>query len=112
VTRDHTVVQDLLDRGELTTEEATQHPEAHVITRAVGGDDHLEVDVVSAPLQAGDWLLLCSDGLTGCLFDQQIAQALAESRMPDDACRRLLREALEAGASDNVSVIAVQMQPS
>lgn len=110
LTRDHTVVQDLLDRGELGAEEAQAHPESHVVTRAVGGDDGVEVDVTRAPLLGGDWLLLCSDGLTACLDDGAVAQALAEAPSPDEACRRLLLESLEAGAPDNVSVVAVRMR--
>lgn len=110
LTRDHTVVQDLLDRGVLGPGEAEGHPESHVVTRAVGGDEALEADVAQAPLLAGDWLLLCSDGLTACLDDGAIARALAEAPSPEEACRRLLIESLEAGAPDNVSVVAVRME--
>lgn len=110
LTRDHTVVQDLLDRGELGPDEAAGHPESHVVTRAVGGAEGIEVDLACAPLFDGDWLLLCSDGLPGCVYEQALAQALLEAEAPEEACRRLLREALEAGAQDNVSVIAVRMR--
>lgn len=109
LTRDHTVVQDMLDRGELGPEEASQHPESHVVTRAIGGEEEAGTEVTRAPVYAGDWILLCSDGLTACLYDQSLAQALGEAATPEEACRRMLREALDAGAPDNVSVIAVRM---
>jgi PPM family protein phosphatase len=109
LTRDHTVVQDLVDRGELSPEAASRHPEAHVITRAVGGEEHLEVDVTSVLLASGDWILLCSDGLYGCVYEARFAQVLSEAATPEDACRRLVTDALEAGAPDNVSVIALRM---
>lgn len=109
LTRDHTVVQDLLDRGEISSEQAAAHPESHVVTRAIGGAEEVEADTAQLPLFARDWLLLCSDGLTSCLYDQRMAQILSEADSPEEACRRLLSEALEAGAPDNVSVIAVRM---
>jgi PPM family protein phosphatase len=109
LTRDHSVVQDLVDRGELTAAEAETHPESHVITRAVGGDAALEVDVATVPLDIGDRLLLCSDGLTRCVFEQTIEFLLANADTPDQACVALVREALDNGAPDNVSVIAVQI---
>lgn len=110
LTRDHTVVQDLLDEGEISEEDAALHPESHVVTRAIGGTDDLELDQVAVPLQPDDWLLLCSDGLSGWVYDQQIAGALAGAGAPEEACRRLLLEAFDAGTTDNVSVIAVHLQ--
>lgn len=109
VTRDHSVVQDLVDRGELTSAEAEAHPESHIITRAVGGAPQLEVDTIAVPLATGDRLLLCSDGLTRCVYEQTIEAVLQSAPDPDTACQTLLREALEAGAPDNVSVIVVEM---
>ena len=109
LTRDHTVVQDLLDRGEISSEQAAAHPESHVVTRAIGGAEEVEVDTARVPVFARDWLLLCSDGLTSCLYDQRVAQVLSETEGPEEACRRLLSEALEVGAPDNVSVIAIRM---
>ena len=109
LTRDHSVVQDLVDRGELTAAEAETHPESHVITRAVGGDTLLEVDSATVPLAIGDRLLLCSDGLTRCVYEQTIEFLLASADTPDQACVSLVREALDNGAPDNVSVIAVQI---
>lgn len=110
LTRDHSVVQEMVDRGELSPEEAESHPESHMVTRAVGGGPELEVDLVSVPLAIGDKLLLCSDGLTRCVYEQTVEALLREATSPEDACQRLLRKALDSGAPDNVSAIAVLIQ--
>jgi PPM family protein phosphatase len=110
LTRDHSVVQELVDRGELSPEEAESHPESHMVTRAVGGGPSLEVDLISLPLAVGDRLLLCSDGLTRCVYEQTVETLLREAAGPEEACQRLLREALENGAPDNVSAITVLIQ--
>jgi PPM family protein phosphatase len=110
LTRDHSVVQEMVDRGELSPEEAESHPESHMVTRAVGGSDDLEVDLVSVPLAVGDRLLLCSDGLTRCVYEPTVEALLRDAISPEDACQRLLREALDSGAPDNVSAITVLIQ--
>jgi PPM family protein phosphatase len=107
LTRDHSVVQEMVDRGELSAEEAESHPESHLVTRAVGGGPELEVDLVSVPLAVGDKLLLCSDGLTRCVYEQTVEALLREAASPEEACQKLLREALDSGAPDNVSAITV-----
>jgi PPM family protein phosphatase len=107
LTRDHSVVQEMVDRGELTPEEAESHPESHLVTRAVGGGPDLEVDLVSVPLAVGDKLLLCSDGLTRCVYEQTVEAVLRAATSPEEACQKLLREALDSGAPDNVSAITV-----
>ena len=78
-----------------------------MVTRAVGGGEELEVDLISVPLAVGDRLLLCSDGLTRCVYEQTVETLLREAAGPEEACQKLLREALENGAPDNVSAIAV-----
>lgn len=108
LTRDHTVVQDMIDSGDLALDTDTaRHPEAHVVTRAVGGADELECDVSTVPLTCGDRILLCSDGLTTCVPDQVICEDLAEAQLPQGACRALIVSALENGSPDNVSVVTV-----
>lgn len=107
LTRDHSVVQEMIDRGELSPEEAEKHPESHMVTRAVGGGPELQVDQISVPLAVGDRLLLCSDGLTRCVYEQTVEALLRDASGPEEACQRLVREALDSGAPDNVSTIAV-----
>lgn len=108
LTRDHSLVQQMVDAGALSEEEARTHPDGNVITRAVGAGASLQLDVVSDSLQAGDKLLLCSDGLTKMLDDPEIAQALEREdiqKIADD----LLEQSLERGGKDNVSIVIVQM---
>jgi protein phosphatase len=107
LTRDHSVVQDLIERGRLRPEEAEDHPQGHIVTRAVGATDELEAESRELALARGDVILLASDGLTRCVPEPEIAALLGASREPETACRRLVEAALEHGAPDNVSVIVV-----
>jgi protein phosphatase len=107
LTRDHTVVQDLVDQGLLTESGRENHPESHVVTRAVGFEDHVQIDIRAVPLVPGDQLLLCSDGLSACLGDHQIADLLGHTTEPEEVCRRMVSATLEMGAPDNVSVVSV-----
>ena len=107
LSHDHTVVQDLIDQGMIGTDDAKGHAGAHVITRAVGADIEIEVDQARVALQGRDRLVLCSDGLTGCVDDDGILSIVDRAEDPDDACRLLVTEALEAGAPDNVSAIVI-----
>lgn len=107
LTHDHTVVQDLVDQGLLTETNRDEHPDSHVVTRAVGFDDIVELDTRAVPLVPGDRVMLCSDGLTACLGDQEIADTMAVATQPEAMCRQFITAALESGAPDNVSVIGV-----
>jgi serine/threonine protein phosphatase PrpC len=107
MTHDHSEVQSLVDYGLITAEEARRHPNANVITRAVGADDTLQLDAVEGPIEPGDAFLLCSDGLTKVLDDWEIAAALDNYR-PTEAVRHLIQTTLDRGAPDNVSVAAVK----
>ena len=107
LTRDHSVVQELIDRGALAPGAAAEHPDAHVVTRAVGAGPGIEVDLVAVPLADGDRIVLCSDGLSGCLPAERIAALLGVAPTAEAACRALVAGALEAGAPDNVSVVVV-----
>jgi protein phosphatase len=110
LTRDHSLVQDLVDRGELSPDAAETHPEAHIVTRAIGGDEGFEAEQMTVPVTSGDRLLLCSDGLTCCVFEPAITGLLSAAATPDEACRDLVRAALEASAPDNVSVIVIDIE--
>ena len=108
VTRDHTFVQQLVDEGRLAPEEVASHPQRNLITRVLDGREGLELDLDRLDVQPGDRLLLCSDGLTGVVSDDTIADAL-RAPTPDDAVRHLLDLALRAGAPDNVTCIVADL---
>lgn len=105
LSRDHSVVQALVDSGAISADSARHHPQANVITRALGTGDTVEVETVSGKVQPGDVFLLCSDGLSGCVADADIAAQLA---LPIDvAADMLLSLALAAGGEDNITLIVV-----
>ena len=105
LTRDHSVVQELVDAGVLASARAADHPQAHVVTQAIGAADCLAVDSVSVDVAAGDRFLLCSDGLCHRVDDRAIAACLG--REPDAAADALVAEALARDGSDNVSVVVI-----
>jgi serine/threonine-protein phosphatase Stp1 len=104
ITRDHSLVQQLVDAGTITAEAAERHPQANIITRAVGADEaSLDLDKVTGALAPGDRFLLCSDGISKTLSDAEIARLLA-GEAPVEA---LLAAALARGAPDNITALAV-----
>jgi protein phosphatase/serine/threonine-protein phosphatase Stp1 len=108
VTRDHSLVQALLDQGAITPQQALTHPQGNVITRAIGApDDNGELDKTIGPAKPGDIFLLCSDGLTKVLNDANIAQLMVS---PDPA-QELIQAALAQGARDNVTAVVVCVPP-
>jgi len=106
---DHSVVQELVDAGELAAGEARTHPERHVITRAVGTDGEPEPDYWLIPAGSADRLLICSDGLTTELDDEALRRVLATVPDPQEAAQRLISDALDAGGRDNVSAVVVDV---
>ncbi len=107
LTHDHSLVQEMVDAGLLLPEQAEAHPNASVIRRAVGVDDDIVLDTVHAQVLAGDLFLLCSDGLTRMVGDEELEDELA--RGPIEAVsERLLAMVLERGAKDNVTFILVE----
>ena len=107
LSRDQSYVQDLVDRGEITREEAAGHPLSHVVTNLVGGADELILEERCERLEQGDILLLCSDGLSGVVSDVKIA-AVLRAHSASTAVDRLIECALTQGAHDNVSAIVVE----
>ena len=93
------------DAGILTAEEARTHPRRNIITRALGTEGDNTPDLLAADLQPGDRFLLCTDGLTGMVRDDEIEKTLLDSQNADDAADRLIQMALDAGGSDNVTLI-------
>jgi serine/threonine protein phosphatase PrpC len=105
VTKDHSVVQQLVDAGTITAEEARNHPRRNEITRVLGYSRDIVPDLHQLKLYAGDNILLCSDGLHGVLPSNKISETITGSQNPDQACLDLTAQANLAGGPDNISVI-------
>lgn len=108
ITKDHSRVQDLLDRGKITPEEAKNHPNINIITRAIGADDSVTPDYFEVDLEEGQRLLLCSDGLSAHGDDMDIMDIVTYTK-PEKACDGLIRYALTNGGSDNISVALITL---
>jgi serine/threonine protein phosphatase PrpC len=108
LTADHTLVARMVESGEITEAEADVHPHKNVLTRALGTDEQVEVDEDTIALQDGDRLLLCSDGLTGMVTEDQIQAILENSDQPQQAADRLVKAANRAGGIDNISVVVIK----
>jgi serine/threonine protein phosphatase PrpC len=108
LTRDHSLVQGLIDAGMLDPAEAANHPNANVVTRAVGASETLEVDTSTGDARAGDTFLLATDGLTRVVTDDEIYSELTSSQI-EAAANSLLQMVLSRGAPDNVSLILVRL---
>ena len=109
ITRDHSYVQMLVDSGAITAQEAKEHPKKNIIMRALGverkvGSDYFEVD-----LRPGEAILLCSDGLSNTVSDDEMYSVFCSEKTPELICRKLTDIALERGASDNISVVIVKV---
>jgi len=107
LSRDHSYVQELLDQGSISQEEAFNHPDANVITRAVGTSNELCVDISAFNVQLGDTFLLCSDGLYNAVDESEIEHYM-RGHDTDNAVKQLIVKSLENGAPDNVSIIIVK----
>jgi serine/threonine protein phosphatase PrpC len=111
LTEDHSLVAQMVRSGDLTRDQATRHPQKNLITRALGAEDHVEVDTTSAPVELGDRFLLCSDGLSDMVPEDRIAEILSESPgNPERPARELMDAALDAGGTDNVTVVLVDVK--
>ena len=110
LTKDHTFVQTLIDEGRITEEDSRVHPHRNIILRAVDGVHDTEPDLFHVPLEAGDRVLLCSDGCSGALTDDQMSAILGDGSV-DSAAVALVQAALDAGSTDNVTVIVAETAP-
>lgn len=108
ITRDHSVVERLVEQGNITAEEARVHPNRNIITRALGPDPSALSDSYTAVLEPGDCLLLCTDGLTGTVTDQEIAREVARGTEDNRCLDRLLELAKAQGAPDNVTAVLLR----
>ncbi len=108
VTRDHSLVAQLVERGVITAAEAETHPRRNVILASLGSEGTPRIELFEVELQTGDQLLMCSDGLTGHVTDEEIGAVLAEHE-PDEATAHLIALANERGGTDNISVIILRI---
>ncbi len=109
ITRDHSLVEDLVQRGEITEEQARVHPRKNLITKALGTEKSVQADLYVAPYTPGEFLLLCSDGLSNVVTDQELLYEVIHGGEAQDCCSRLLQTVLSRGAPDNVTAVLLQM---
>jgi PPM family protein phosphatase len=110
LTQDHSLVDELVRRGKLTEEQAAEHPQRSIITRALGPEPDVEVDTWTYPARAGDVILLCSDGLTSMISEERVKAILADHDNLDAVADALIREANEAGGRDNITVVLFRLE--
>ncbi|MHB9024537.1 MAG: Stp1/IreP family PP2C-type Ser/Thr phosphatase [Armatimonadota bacterium] len=110
LTRDHSLVQVMVERGEITPEEAAIHPLRHQITRVVGGEDTVSPEIASQALEPGDTVMLCTDGLTGAVSPEAIRATLATGATAQEKAEALIQAALDAGGPDNVTAVVFTYQ--
>jgi protein phosphatase len=100
-----------MELGELSPDEAAVHPQRHVLYRAIGQGENLEIDTYHQPLPPGSRLLLCSDGLSGTVSEDEISRIVVSAATPQEACENLLQAANDAGGPDNVSALLIAAPP-
>jgi serine/threonine protein phosphatase PrpC len=110
LTRDHSLVEEMRRKGQLTDAQAEDHPQRSIITRALGPEPEVQVDLQTVPAQDGDVFLICSDGLTTMLDDEAIARLLARATSLEAGVRALVDEANRAGGRDNITVVAFRVE--
>ncbi|KAA0265732.1 MAG: Stp1/IreP family PP2C-type Ser/Thr phosphatase, partial [Acidobacteria bacterium] len=110
ITNDHSLVEELRRQGKLTRDQAADHPQRSVITRALGPEPAVDVDTLTFSARPGDVFLLCSDGLTTMLDDEDVAAVLDREEDLARAARRLVREANERGGRDNITVVLFRLE--
>jgi PPM family protein phosphatase len=109
ITRDHTVVEGMVEQGRLTPEEAAIHPQRSILTRALGVEDDIQVDETDLDVRPGDRVLLCSDGLTGMVDEDEILRLLGEHQDPQAATDALVDAANRAGGQDNITAVILDV---
>lgn len=108
ITRDHSLVEEMVRRGELAKERARMHPDKNIITRAIGATDDISVDIFEVELGEMDRILMCSDGLTNMVDDEEIREVLGDYEKLEDSVDELIRRANQYGGKDNISVIVIE----
>ncbi len=110
ITKDHSYVQEQVDAGLLTPEQARTHPYSNVITRCVGANEDVVPDIYFGALEAGDVVLLASDGLTGMLEDDQLAKILTSEGGPEEWVHRMIADANRRGGLDNITAVVIRIE--
>ncbi|MEG0961250.1 MAG: Stp1/IreP family PP2C-type Ser/Thr phosphatase [Lachnospiraceae bacterium] len=108
ITKDHSFVQEMVRRGEINSKEARVHPDKNIITRAVGGGREVEVDFFEVELKEGNRVLLCSDGLTDMIEDEEIFRILKETENTPEGIDILVKTANENGGNDNITIVVME----
>ena len=108
ITKDHSYVQEMVRRGEISPEVARIHPDRNIITRAVGGWNDIEVDFFEVELEEGDQILICSDGLTDMLEDEEIFEIINEKQEKEEVLDALIEAANEYGGNEHITVILTE----
>ncbi len=108
LTNDHSVVQEMVRAGRLTEEQARINPYKNLITRCLGHEERVEIEHTPVELKSKDWVVLCSDGLPTVLRDEQISDVVKEGDDPDDVCDELVKQTIDGGAPDNVTVVVIK----
>ncbi|MBU5473918.1 Stp1/IreP family PP2C-type Ser/Thr phosphatase [Roseburia sp. MSJ-14] len=108
ITKDHSFVQEMVRRGELNAKDARVHPDRNIITRAIGGAKPLEVDFFEVELKEKERVLMCSDGLTDMIEDEDILKILKEQKSTADGIECLVETANENGGNDNITVVVIE----
>ncbi len=108
ITEDHSLVGELMKRGDLTPYQASRHPSRNVITRAMGAEPTVKCDTFTVNVKSGQYLLLCSDGLTREVTDPEIYYEIFQTEQPETACNRLLALAKHRGGHDNITMILIE----
>lgn len=109
ITRDHSLMADMIESGQITPAEAKTHPNRSIITRALGSSPHTQADLYEINVEPGDRLLLCSDGLSGMLEDHELALTLGRVEDPQSCAEQLIDEANAAGGVDNITAVVVDV---
>jgi protein phosphatase len=109
VTRDHSLVQEMVRIGELKEEEARNHPDKNIITRAIGAERTVDIDFFDMKLEPGSYILMCSDGLSNMVEDQKLEEIISQTEVDlAERGRRLLKEANQNGGKDNIAVVLIE----
>lgn len=109
ITEDHSLVQELVKNGSITIEEGKTHPQRNMITRAAGTSEDIEVDIIIKSFNKSDILLICSDGLSNMVNDNEIIHTFNNESLIKKACEDLIKKAKDNGGKDNITVIAIEL---